>query len=896
MVGALWTGISGLAGSQTALDNESNNIANVNTIGYKASRISFADQMYQDKIGKGVTSFDIEKMYTQGNLKNTGVSHDMALNGDGFFTVSNGFETYYTRAGNFRMGESGKLEDVGQNAVQGWAMSPISPDDDVISTDPNATYFTNAFSKVLGTKIIRDSTTIETIAAKATDYTKTAVSDVATVFEGFGAKTASSKKSDVDALITEYNSLLTTHAKANPKPTSADSSVQKDYLNFNLNTVNLEEGDELYVYIDNKRYKQKFDTDEATTLKKFADKIANIKGFDAHVTNAVVDNATGTVKEGTYEYDNISGKNPKGGIYIESLIPGTQYRISEFGSVDTSNDNQTTKGEVKNIQAAVQGTGIGAITSIEMAMKKAIAGKQQDVYTADELMLSSNFADNKFSYKINIYDNVSKKNINIFAKNDPMKNPAGTDGVNSIDDIVSEINNVANVDGIAAKDELAYYVKAFNINGNLVVQTLDNNADVEFTGELKGPIPEQQMITLTGDVMADGSDTVAGEVQALSISGFTGTGTATDKVSFLGTEITYDNSTGVTAATASLTTAINTAATNNAIKDAWNLENPDRKILTITATDSDPEVDLVVEYQQTAGDVVTLETANNNGLTFGPVTTTTAGDSTATIDFLESTITTTKGATLSSVIDKIIGDKAAIIDAWNFKGGSGTDSTDDADDDNELREIQDIVRVSADEIKIIYKNTEGDVPNIGAASDNGLNFSETSELIKGSFNGLITKNFDVSGREGAGAEFLKITTTINQTSTQDAIQLRLDSLGLTDSAFGDFAVDKTGLVTMQQDGVNFAVGQVSVAKFTDNRGLEAVGGNLLKATTRSGTALYNIDNDKTAEIRGGQLELSTADLSESLVNLMVFQRAFEANAKSITTADQILTTLIQLKR
>ena len=85
MVGALWTGISGLAGQQTALDNESNNIANVNTIGYKSSRLSFADQMYQDKIGKGVTILDAEKLYIQGNLKLTGVSYDMALSGDGFF-------------------------------------------------------------------------------------------------------------------------------------------------------------------------------------------------------------------------------------------------------------------------------------------------------------------------------------------------------------------------------------------------------------------------------------------------------------------------------------------------------------------------------------------------------------------------------------------------------------------------------------------------------------------------------------------------------------------------------------------------------------------------------------------------------------------------------------------
>ncbi|HRM77739.1 MAG TPA: flagellar basal body rod C-terminal domain-containing protein, partial [Aliarcobacter cryaerophilus] len=49
-------------------------------------------------------------------------------------------------------------------------------------------------------------------------------------------------------------------------------------------------------------------------------------------------------------------------------------------------------------------------------------------------------------------------------------------------------------------------------------------------------------------------------------------------------------------------------------------------------------------------------------------------------------------------------------------------------------------------------------------------------------------------------------------------------------------------------------------------------------------------------VKGQALELSKADLSESLVNLMVFQRAFEANAKSITTSDELLSTLINLKR
>ena len=64
----------------------------------------------------------------------------------------------------------------------------------------------------------------------------------------------------------------------------------------------------------------------------------------------------------------------------------------------------------------------------------------------------------------------------------------------------------------------------------------------------------------------------------------------------------------------------------------------------------------------------------------------------------------------------------------------------------------------------------------------------------------------------------------------------------------------------------------------------------------SGDPIYNLNNNKTARVESQQLELSNADLSESLVNLMVFQRAFEANAKSITTSDTILNTLINLKR
>ena len=161
---------------------------------------------------------------------------------------------------------------------------------------------------------------------------------------------------------------------------------------------------------------------------------------------------------------------------------------------------------------------------------------------------------------------------------------------------------------------------------------------------------------------------------------------------------------------------------------------------------------------------------------------------------------------------------------------------------------------------------------------------------------IIDRNEDGSGKEGAGAEFMQIVNTIDQTTSKDSLQLRLDTLGISDSAFGEFRVDDTGLIIMKQDGADFAIGQIAIAKFNSMRGLNAVGDNLYSKTNNSGEAIYNLNNNKTAKIESKSLELSTADLSESLVNLMVFQRAFEANAKSITTADQLLNTLINLKR
>ena len=141
MLRSLFSGISGLRSHQTMLDVTGNNIANVNTTGFKASQIQFQDTLSQlvsnaggaqpgagtggtnpAQVGLGVRVAGITTSFTQGPSQLTGRSTDMMIQGDGIFAVRKGAETYYTRAGSFDFDSTGQMVLPGEGAlVQGWA-------------------------------------------------------------------------------------------------------------------------------------------------------------------------------------------------------------------------------------------------------------------------------------------------------------------------------------------------------------------------------------------------------------------------------------------------------------------------------------------------------------------------------------------------------------------------------------------------------------------------------------------------------------------------------------------------------------------------------------------------------------------------------------------------------
>ena len=733
MIGALWTGISGLAAHQTALDNESNNIANVNTVGYKAGRISFADQIYQGKIGKGSFVQDAEKIFVAGGSKITGVEYDVALQGDGFFSVVNKntlgtAETFYTRAGNFRMGQSGTLQNPDGYEVQGWAMSSIDQKNDVKSTNQNDTRFTDSYIKNLGNSIIRHGDFIETIAAKATNFDETAKSDSTTVFSGAGAKTKAAKLKDIDLAMADYNKWLQKY-KDDPTLPSAGSTAQVSQANFRTGvpptSIIGKEGDSIEIVINGNQYTQNFVPTKTTTdyrqelwnslptlpvderalyslmnpaaveamptvteadraakdaevakydrlagkietYKAMADKISNKEaGLVAYMAKDRLDPTADILDpNGMYEESTNLADMLRGVIQIKSLVPGQEFKITQVAEYSGENKNFSVKGSFQTTAAAVAGSGKAALEASREALSRLVSGNQQSVYTTQDLYGAG--ATREFSFSIEIFD----KDLGMVI---PVPNDGGT---------------------------------------------------------------PPQPVSIPGGV-----------VPAVP------------------------------------------AITGNNIDDIVDAINNLR-------TPSGPQL----------GDYLVAKNINGN----------------------------------------------LVIE------------TNDSNYDVEF------------DAKLTYQDPAA-VPPI------------TTDT-------LVEVNPNYSGRRGAGGEFMEITTRVDQTSTQNSLQLRLDALNISDNKFGEFRVDDTGLITIKEGSVEYAVGQLSIARFTNNRGLEAVGNNNFQKTQESGNAIYSTNNNNTDGVMSRALEISKADLSESLVNLMVFQRAFEANAKSITTSDELLSTLINLKR
>ncbi|QQO08254.1 flagellar hook protein FlgE [Breznakiella homolactica] len=150
MMRSMFSGVAGLQNHQTRMDVIGNNIANINTTGFKKNRVNFQDLLYQQlsgaarptedvggvnpkEVGLGMQVASIDTIHTQGSLQTTGVGTDLAIQGTGFFVLKSGSQTMFTRAGAFGLDQNGTLVNPANGMrVQGWMAREI---DGVVSMD-----------------------------------------------------------------------------------------------------------------------------------------------------------------------------------------------------------------------------------------------------------------------------------------------------------------------------------------------------------------------------------------------------------------------------------------------------------------------------------------------------------------------------------------------------------------------------------------------------------------------------------------------------------------------------------------------------------------------------------------------------------------------------------------
>jgi flagellar hook protein FlgE len=138
MMRSLYAAVSGLKGNQTYMDVIGNNIANVNTVGYKSSNVTFQDMLSQTlqgasspsgtqggtnpmQVGLGVGVGSISTNFTDGSTQSTGISTNLAISGDGFFVVGTPTNQMYTRSGDFTTDQQGNFVNSAGYSVLGWS-------------------------------------------------------------------------------------------------------------------------------------------------------------------------------------------------------------------------------------------------------------------------------------------------------------------------------------------------------------------------------------------------------------------------------------------------------------------------------------------------------------------------------------------------------------------------------------------------------------------------------------------------------------------------------------------------------------------------------------------------------------------------------------------------------
>ncbi|EDP3795937.1 flagellar hook protein FlgE [Campylobacter jejuni] len=856
MMRSLWSGVSGLQAHQVAMDVEGNNISNVNTTGFKYSRADFGTMFSQTvkiataptdgrggsnplQIGLGVSVSSTTRIHSQGSVQTTDKNTDVAINGDGFFMVSDdgGLTNYLTRSGDFKLDAYGNFVNNAGFVVQGWNINWDTQSIDSSRTPQNifidpGMHIPAAQSTEVAIKANLNSG-LNIGTASRPLYSLDSV-------HGFNQKTGETKDEN-DTGTTQFYTTSKNSVEVTEKGVDAGS-----LFNANGQGLNLRDGQGIWVSYADAKYS------------------TNQLGFNAFDPNLH--------QNQTAAFWGNGNKKTR----LDIVINGVVIQNDTIGSIDEAIAYINTFTAPTD---AREGTGVRAVKNADGS-------------------------------------GIDFVNDNADGTTDNMKN----------------INLVVNANNTAGEAWTATWNAATNtFNQYTLIQ--QNNASLwTATGGQAGTQNNltggrsAQIITAHKYIYSSSPQTLPPMYNP--DGGFNYIpGTNAQPPAWNGTDAATIGSQNYYNAVMNgslLNTNIRTFHTTEDLREL--LQRDARYGVDydgsgkFAAADVNENVKVVVNSSGAFSLTNVNKTSNSPTLTapggqgplnFGPhnmnFNITAYTDERGTVSTNDAFTKIFKGLDGSfpagnqvkqSELLKLSAFSAGleIYDSLGSKHTLEVQFVKQSTTQDGGNEWQMIIRVP----EPAEINTTGEGPNniiVGTARFNNdgslsnynprtINFSPNNGAAP---NQQIKLSFGTSGsNDGLVSSNSASTLTGQATDGYTSGNLKPDAIRVDDKGniLGEFTNGKT-----------FAVAKMAMASVANNSGLEEIGGNLFKVTANSGAIVVGeAGTGGRGEMKTSALEMSNVDLSRSLTELIIIQRGYQANSKTISTSDQMLQTLIQLKQ
>lgn len=198
----------------------------------------------------------------------------------------------------------------------------------------------------------------------------------------------------------------------------------------------------------------------------------------------------------------------------------------------------------------------------------------------------------------------------------------------------------------------------------------------------------------------------------------------------------------------------------------------------------------------------------------------------------------------------------------------------------------------------VIKDIDGN-PVTGSAifsNSEGEGYGKLKELLDKDGNAIDNFRLEFVSQNDATSEIYFDFSSVTQYSAKDSVYV-YDSNGYTTGTLTEYSIGGDGVITgIYTNGKQKALGVIALASFENYTGLKSVGDSSYTETANSGEFRAVVPGDSAGSLTSNTLEMSNVDLSTEFTNMIIYQRGFQANSRGITTADEMLQELVNLKR